>query len=59
MLVTQVKESQSRGAFPLFRLGGGWGTTVIPLTHFDIFDFFEDPSGKIDHLIGDGNVCYG
>ena len=20
---------------------------VIPLTHFDIFDFFEDPSGKL------------
>ena len=31
---------------------------VISLTHFDISDFFEDPSGKIDHLIGDGNVCY-
>ena len=31
---------------------------AIPLTHFDFFDFFEDPSGKIDHLIGDGNVCY-
>ena len=31
---------------------------AIPLTQFDISDFFEDPSGKIDHLIGDGNVCY-
>ena len=31
---------------------------VIPLTHFDTSNFFEDPSGKIDHLIGDGNVCY-
>ena len=31
---------------------------VISLTHFDIFDFFEDLSGKIDHIIGDGNVCY-
>ena len=31
---------------------------AIPLTHFDIFDFIEDPSGKIDHLIGNGNVCY-
>ena len=31
---------------------------AIPLTHFDISDFFEDPSGKIDHLIDDGNVCY-
>ena len=31
---------------------------AIPLTHFDISDFFEDLSGKIDHLIGDGNMCY-
>ena len=31
---------------------------AIPLTYFDISDFFEDPSGKIDHLIGDSNVCY-
>ena len=31
---------------------------AVPLKHFDVFDFFEDPSGKIDHLIGDGNVCY-
>ena len=31
---------------------------VIPLTHFHISDLFEDPSGKIDHLIGDANVCY-
>ena len=31
---------------------------AIPLTHFDISYFFEDPSGKVDHLIGDGNVCY-
>ena len=31
---------------------------AIPLSHFDISDFFEDPSGKIDHLIGDVNVCY-
>ena len=30
----------------------------IPLTHFDISYFFEDPSEKIDHLIGNGNVCY-
>ena len=26
---------------------------AIPLTYFDISDFFEDPSGKIDHLISD------
>ena len=31
---------------------------AITLTHFDIFDFFENPSRKIDHLIGDDNVCY-
>ena len=31
---------------------------AVPLKHFDVSDFFEDPSGKIDHLIGDGNVCY-
>ena len=30
----------------------------VPLNYFDVFDFFEDPSGKIDDLIGDGNVCY-
>ena len=29
---------------------------AIPLTHFDISNFFEDPSGKIDHLISNGNV---
>ena len=32
--------------------------SAIPLTHFDISDFFEYQSRKIDHLIGDGNVCY-
>ena len=31
---------------------------AIPLTHFDISNLFEDPSGKIDHLIGDSNACY-
>ena len=31
---------------------------AVPLKHFDVADFFEDPSGKIDHLIRDGNVCY-
>ena len=31
---------------------------AVPLKHFDVYDFFEDPSGKIDHLIGDDNVCY-
>ena len=31
---------------------------AIHLNHFDVSDFFEDPSEKIDHLIRDGNVCY-
>ena len=31
---------------------------AIPLTHFDISNFFEVPTGKFDHLIDDGNVCY-
>ena len=25
---------------------------AVPLKHFDVYDFFEDPSGKIDHLLG-------
>ena len=28
------------------------------LTHLDVSDFFENPNEKIDHLIGDENVCY-
>ena len=28
----------------------------IDITHLDISDFFEDSKGKIDHLIGDGNI---
>ncbi|XP_028766617.1 uncharacterized protein LOC114724435 [Neltuma alba] len=28
----------------------------IDVTHLDIADFFADSNGKIDHLIGDGNV---
>ena len=31
---------------------------AVPLTNFDISDFFEDPSENLDHLIGGGNVCY-
>ena len=31
---------------------------AVHLKHFDVYDFFEDQSGKIDHLIGDGNMCY-
>lgn len=26
------------------------------LTHLDVADFFDDPNGRIDHLIGDGNI---
>ena len=32
------------------------GDDAVPLTHLDVSDFFEDPSGKIDHLIGNGNI---
>ncbi|XP_058726855.1 uncharacterized protein LOC131598254 [Vicia villosa] len=28
----------------------------MDVTHLDIDDFFADPDGKIDHLIGDGSV---
>jgi hypothetical protein len=28
----------------------------VDITHVDVSDFFEDANGKIDHLIGDGNV---
>ena len=31
---------------------------AVPLKHFDVYDFFDDPSGKIYHLIGDDNMCY-
>ena len=27
------------------------GDDATPLTHLDVYDFFEDPRGKIDHLI--------
>ena len=30
----------------------------VDLTYLDVLDFFENPNGKIGHLIGDGNVCY-
>ena len=30
----------------------------VDLTHLDVSDFFENLNGKIDHLIGDENVCY-
>jgi hypothetical protein len=28
----------------------------VDITHLDVSDFFDDPNGKIDHLIGDGDV---
>ncbi|KAK6115399.1 hypothetical protein DH2020_007668 [Rehmannia glutinosa] len=28
----------------------------VDITHLDVADFFEHPEGRIDHLIGDGNV---
>ncbi|KAL0329127.1 UNVERIFIED_CONTAM: hypothetical protein Sradi_4899400, partial [Sesamum radiatum] len=28
----------------------------IDMTHLDVADFFADPNGKTDHLIGDGSV---
>ena len=30
----------------------------VDLTHLDVSDFFENPNGEIDHIIGDENVCY-
>ena len=32
------------------------GDDAVPLTHLDVSDFFEDLSGKIEHLIGNDNV---
>ena len=31
---------------------------LVDLTHLDVSDFFENPNGEIDHIIGDENVCY-
>ena len=31
---------------------------LVDLTHLDVSNFFENPNRKIDHLIGDENVCY-
>ena len=31
---------------------------IVDLTHLDVSNFFENPHRKIDHLIGNGNVCY-
>ncbi|KAK6162201.1 hypothetical protein DH2020_002042 [Rehmannia glutinosa] len=28
----------------------------VDITHLDVADFFEHPEGRIDHLIGDGNI---
>ena len=30
----------------------------VDLTYLDVSDLFENLNGKIDHLIGDGNICY-
>ena len=30
----------------------------VVLTYLDVSDFFENLNGKIEHLIGDENVCY-
>ena len=32
------------------------GDNPVDITHLDVSYFFEDPNGKIDQLIGDGNV---
>ena len=32
------------------------GNDAMPLTHLDVSNFFEDSSGKIDHLIDNDNV---
>ena len=32
------------------------GDGGVDLTHFDVSDLFEDPTGNIFHLIGDGHV---
>ena len=32
------------------------GDGGVDLTHFDVSDFFEDPTINISHLIGDGHV---
>ena len=32
------------------------GSDPVDVTHLDISNFFKDKDGKIDHLIGDGNV---
>ena len=32
------------------------GDDAVSLTHLDVSNFIEDPSGKINHLIGNGNV---
>ena len=32
------------------------GDGKVDLTHFDVSDFFKDPTGNISHLIGDGHV---
>ena len=30
----------------------------VDISNLETSDFFEDPDGKIDHLIGDGSVSH-
>ena len=32
------------------------GDGGVDLTHFDVYDFFKDPTENISHLISDGHV---
>ena len=41
---------------PEYHMGYKDITNKVDITHLDVSDFFEDANGKIDHLIGDGNV---
>ena len=34
-----------------------YGDGLVDLTYLNVLDIIEDPNGKIDHLIGDGNIC--
>jgi hypothetical protein len=41
---------------PEDHMGYSYTSNGLEITHLDVFDFFEDPNRKIDHLIGDGDV---
>lgn len=34
------------------------GDGTVELTHIDVSNLFQNHSGKINHLIGNGNVYY-